>query len=87
MTTLAKVKRAAAALGATVEDSKEGHTHECTVEAPHRHIWKSDDIHMLIDACYRPWKPDYADLLRRMSYGLEPCTDPDCDWCNSEEDA
>lgn len=84
MTDLKTIKRLAAAIGATVEDEKSGHTHECRVEAPKGMFWKEGDVHELVDAAYKPWKPDYADLLSRMNYGLETCTDPNCDWCHTE---
>jgi hypothetical protein len=83
--TLRDVKKAAALIGATVVDDKAYGTHECTVEAPHRYRW-ADGLHMFVDCTNQPWKPDYQDLLDRMSYGIEPCTDPECDWCNSDED-
>jgi len=86
MTTLKDVRKLAKKLGAIVEDSKIGHVHECTVEAPAGHIWKADDIHQFVANAYIPWKPDYDDLLDRMAYGIEPCTDPECDWCHPEED-
>lgn len=84
MSTLAKVKALAAALGATVEDDKIGNTHECRVEAPRGKRWKCSEIHELIDSSYRPWKPDYADVLDRMNYGIEDCPDADCEWCSPE---
>jgi len=82
MTTLRDVRARAAELGATVEDEKVGNHHECRCEAPHRFKWAGDDLHELIDSTNRPWKPDYADMLSRMSYGLKPCDDVDCEWCN-----
>lgn len=84
MTTLATAKKVAAKYGATLVDDKVGNTHECRCEAPHRHIWKCSDLHELISSAYRPWKPDYADIIDRMEYGIEPCTDPDCEWCCDE---
>lgn len=81
MTTLKDVKILAKRLGAKVEDDKCGHTHECRVEAPHRKRWSCDGIHELIDCTNRPWKPDYADVLARMNYGLEDCIG-DCEWCD-----
>lgn len=86
MTTLAKVRAAAAKLGATVEDEKVGHSHSCRVEAPHGKIWAEGDVHELVDDANRPWKPDYADLLSRMAYGLEDCpAGADCEWCNPKD--
>jgi hypothetical protein len=84
MMTLKRVRTRARELGARVEDEKCGYTHECRVEAPHRKVWACDSIHELIDATNRPWKPDYADVLSRMNYGLVDCTDADCEWCNHD---
>ena len=85
MTTLRQLRRRAAALGAIVVDDVVGHTHECTVEAPPGHVWVTDGLHMFVAACYSPWRPDYADLLSRMAAGVEPCTDPDCEWCHPDD--
>jgi hypothetical protein len=83
MTTLRNVKALAKRLGAKVEDGKVGFAHECRVESPHRKRWACDGIHELVDSANRPWKPDYADLLDRMSHGLEDCIG-DCEWCDGE---
>lgn len=84
MSTLAQVRRRAAVLGAIVCDDKCGATHECTVEAPAGHRW-ADGLHMFVDSAFTPWRPDYADMLDRMSMGVVPCTDTDCEWCRPEE--
>lgn len=78
MATLKQVKKAAEAIGATVVDDIVGLTHECRVEAPQGFHW-ADGVHEFVDCCYTPWKPDYQDLLDRMSYGVEPCDDQ-CEW-------
>ena len=82
MDNLKAVRCAADKLGATIEDQKIGGHHTCEVFAPHGYLWKATGNHCLTDSCFRPWKPDYADLLARMSYGIEPCTDTQCDWCD-----
>ncbi len=85
MTTLKEVKRVAAKLGAKVEDDRDGNTHECRVEAPHRKKWACRGVHEMVDITNRPWKPDYADILANMEFGLEDCTDPDCEWCEGAQ--
>jgi hypothetical protein len=82
MATLKEVRRLAREIGATVEDTRDGGTHECRVEAPDGFYWAEGSVHEMVDCSYRPWKPDYADLLSRMKYGVTKCTDPDCDWCH-----
>lgn len=82
--TLRNIKLLAAKLGAKVEDERAGNHHECRVEAPHRKLWKCRGVHEMVDSCYRPWKPDYKDMLESMEYGLEDCLDPECEWCNGE---
>lgn len=87
MATLAAVKKFAAKFGANVEDDKVGNTHECRCEAPHGFVWKCDTIHELVDSTNRPWKPDYADLVSRMEYGVEPCPEGDnCEWCHPDSE-
>lgn len=89
MATLKDVRAAAAKIGATVEDDKIGISHECRVEAPKGHVWSGDTIHEFVASGYtaKGQGPDYTDLLDRMSFGCEPCTDPECEWCHPEEDA
>ena len=81
MATLADVRKLAKKLGANVEDDRSGNHHECRVEAPRRKKWACRGVHEMVDSCYKPWKPDYADMLSNMQFGLEDCTDPDCEWC------
>lgn len=85
MATLQDVMREARKTGAIVRDVKEFGVHECRVEAPVGHIWTGHDIHEFVDAANLPWKPDYADLLSRMSSGVSKCTNAECDWCHPED--
>lgn len=80
--TLQSVKAAALKIGASVAYDKSYGVNELRVEAPRFHRWKDDPIHEMVDASNAPWKPNFQDMLNRMANGLEPCTDPDCDWCN-----
>lgn len=82
MGSLAQVKRAAVKIGAIVTDEKIGQAHSCEVESPAGFVWSASANHLFTDTAYQPWKPDYADLLARMSYGVEPCNDPECEWCS-----
>lgn len=86
MTTLRQLKAEAKRLGAEVNDEKIGYSHMCEVIAPAGKFWSEGDTHIMVSDCYQPWKPDYEDLLSRMGYGVEDCTDPDCDWCHPLED-
>ena len=84
MSTLKEAKKIAAKFNATLIDDKNGNFHTCRCEAPTRHKWKCDNIHELVDETNRPWKPDYQDMIDRMNYGIEPCLDDDCEWCNPD---
>lgn len=81
MVTLKDIKVRAKQLGARVEDDKSFGFHECRVEAPHRKKWVCREVHEMIDSTRQPWKPDYADMLDCMNYGLEDCVG-ECDWCD-----
>lgn len=83
MTTLAQAKKVAAKFGANLIDEKSGNCHCCRIEAPAHHKWMEGDVHELVDETNRPWKPDYADLINRMNHGVEVCTNPECEWCES----
>jgi hypothetical protein len=82
MTTLSKLKKEAAKIGATVEQDRIGDTLNTEVFSPSGFRFASDSTHIFVDCVYVPWKPDYADLLNRISYGLEPCEDAQCEWCH-----
>lgn len=79
-TTVKAVIAEAARIGASVEHEAIGNVVTCRVESPLGHVWIGG-LHEFVDTAYRPWKPDYADLLARMAYGFEPCATPDCEWC------
>lgn len=83
MTRLADVREHAAGIGAIVTDEKIGESHTCSVESPKGMVWAASETHEFVDSSYRPWKPDYSDLMARMSYGVKPCPYyDDCEWCN-----
>lgn len=84
MCTLVQLKKAADKIGATVEDQRIGMSHMCEVFSPKGKRFFCDSIHILVDDAYIPWKPDYAELLRRMEMGLEDCDDMECEWCHPE---
>lgn len=80
MATLAQVKKAAAKIGATIEQGRSGEAITCEAFSPPGFMF-SEGSHVLVDSSYLPFKPDYANLLERIGYGLEPCTVPDCECC------
>ncbi len=85
--TLARVRAEAAKFGVKVDDWKIGHGHGCDCYAPKGKVFASSHTHVLCEEVNRPWKPDYADILVRLSDGLEDCPDgADCDICNEEEE-
>lgn len=47
---------------------------EIRVEAPPFHTWNCDDVHEIV-CC------DVQDARERMLYGVDRCTDPECEWC------
>lgn len=83
MTTLAKLKIEAKKYGATVEKERLGLTTTVRVTAPHGYHWNEGVVHQFVDDVYTG-PNDYADLISRMSYGLEKC-EPDCEWCYPED--
>lgn len=44
------------------------------LEAPPFHVWTASGTHAIICT-------DRKDARERSAYGVERCTDPDCDWC------
>jgi hypothetical protein len=76
--TLANVKKVLAGYGGTLERDDYPRSYRLFAYAPENHHW-SDGIHGLVADIF-PEKGSaaeaYEDLLERMSYGTEPCTDP-----------
>jgi hypothetical protein len=59
------------------------------VDAPKGKVWMCDVIHTLAHQHNNnhghSWKAEaYADAIERMEWGLEDCTEPNCDICNEE---
>lgn len=81
---LRRLKTACNVIGASVLNERVGESWTCEVFAPARMLWKASGNHCMTDSAYHPWRPDYADLLNRVKMGVEPCTDPECEWCNEE---
>lgn len=84
MTTLARLRQEAAKYNATVTVEREGLSTVCRCTAPLRYKWSGQDIHEFVDEVYTG-PNNYADIISRMKWGTEPCTDIDCDWCTSLE--
>ena len=82
MAELRQVRELARELSATFTKERFVHKIRCGVEAPAGYVWRCGGIHELVDWTAVGWKPDYADLIARMSYGVAPCPTEDCDWCN-----
>lgn len=58
-----------------------------TVTVPDGKIFMCDEIHEMVDVCYKPWHPDYEDMLNRVRHGmLEDCPYTDCEWCNGDDE-
>lgn len=85
MSTKAKAMAVAQRYGATVVDQSGVQEHYYCFDAPRGYIWKSDGIHILVASQYRgPWGTAsmWKDIIDRMEYGIEPCLDKDCEFCN-----
>lgn len=86
----------ATALGVEIEFLKDrggaararGALHEIIVTAPTGYVLKGIGTHEVIIASHvedAPIETLYAGALEDMAGGLEPCTDPACEWCHPEE--
>ena len=52
------------------------------VDAPKGYKFVTAGLHCIVDNCADEWSNDFDDILNRMSGGVEPCEDPECDICN-----
>lgn len=91
--TLSDVKRAAAKFGGTVKREQQGRSIVIEVFAPPNKLWSADGIHSFLversefDTSVE-YQEAYAALIRRISYGVDDCDDPECEYCHppAEED-
>ena len=81
--TLAKLKKEASKVGASVVKENLGITTTVRVTVKHGHIWNEGDVHEFVDDVYTG-PNDYNDLLSRLSHGCRVCDIEECDWCCEE---
>jgi hypothetical protein len=81
----AALKARCSELGCTMTVEEHGDSVRLGVEAP-AGLRFSVEMHEMVDWTYKPWHPDYADMLDRLSAGVEPCDDPECEWCHPDPD-
>lgn len=81
--TLANVRAAAKAHGATMRVVDEGDCYEVLIDAPGSSVWADSDVHELVGALgyFEPRRDMYADLLARMAGGLRECPVTGCERC------
>ena len=84
-----KVFELAAKLGVDLVVAKSEEYVEATVEAPAGQVWSCCRAHELVSTADVDHKDGIADLwidlADRMSHGVEPCEDPNCEWCEDNE--
>lgn len=85
MSAKSKLQERVRELGATMTEEVHGDSVRLGVEAPKGSRFATEELHELVDWTYRPWKPDYADVLSRMSHGIEKCPHEDCEWCHPDD--
>lgn len=82
MTNKQKVEKLAMELGATIEISG-GRYRVVVIEAPENHHWMEGCQHELVceshPECAEGMGTVWQDMLGRMTFGIEPCTD-ECEW-------
>lgn len=80
MTDLKTVKRKAAKLGAVIDyDPAIG----ClSIEAPGKTVFKANGCHCLAYHTERGQPFDFEDAADSLDWGIEPCTNEECDICN-----
>lgn len=84
MTIKQRVLARVAELNGEIEIRKGNGPFEIIIDAPDGYLFAGDGLHCLVHSQWDtdPTGPLWQDALNRMSYGLEPCDDPDCDVCN-----
>ena len=65
------------------EHSETGNQWSMNIDAPAGHVWASQYLHCVVATGFD--KPElWADAIGLINYGLELCTDTDCETCNPE---
>lgn len=95
MATLKDIRKAVKDAGATIEVSPERcaisdeRVKHLTITTPAGKQWSGNGCHVLYGRFYVGDAADEADcardLLQQLSYGVEPCEDPECEHCHPEE--
>lgn len=82
-----EVLRLAKALGVEVEEDLDSNGGSIYCDAPAGKVFAADpDLHGIVARYFTGDKPEaWADLLNRMSEGLEDCELEDCDVCEAVE--
>lgn len=70
--------------GIILETRFSGGWYEIIATAPQGYVFKNLDLHEIVIANAGPqvdglWERLYPELQN----GVEPCNDPDCEWCNN----
>ena len=75
------VYRLAKKLGAKIIEND---PHDFEAEAPNGKRWKCDGVHWLVASLWDGYTMGelWTDLWGRMDFGLETCTETDCDSCH-----
>lgn len=87
MTAREKVLKLAARMGAVVTLNDTGRRWVATVDAPDGQLWSCSGCHCLVGQQWdgEPRVNVWQDLLDRMLYGLDQCSDPECECCNNTD--
>lgn len=96
MATLRDIRKAARDAGAIIEVSPERcgicdeRVKHLTITSPAGMQWAGNGCHVLCGRFFVGDTADEADcasdLIEQMSYGVEPCDDPECDHCHPCEE-
>ena len=82
--TIANVRKVAASYGAEVVADTLGRC--INVDLPAGRVWAANDSHSVVGGVCpgEPMSEAYADLLEQMSYGVQECSDAQCEYCEGE---
>ncbi len=88
MTYQSKVRYAAKKIGAEIVCNSTTEQYDYEVLAPNGMIFSCDSIHLLVGNCFKgdpAWYEEvWKDLYDRISFGVEKCETPDCEWCSHD---
>jgi hypothetical protein len=82
-----KLKALVKSLNGTIHNNSTAKVHDYGIEAPQGYVWAATSTHEMILHWFKgnqAWD-NVQDAIERVTLGIVPCDDEDCEWCEKGE--